>query len=288
MAEHQDRGLKRNLGYASASDMSTGENSRAATPPIDGATSGTDSEGMLHPGAATKTRALQSLDDSVPDADAGAEPGRVQRPSFSDASSVSIAHKANAHIILPMSAAHAVTTGAVSSLRRCVVDMSVPTAASPASSVDAKASKAFAGMTLRGVRDSLVVCGRVDGPAHVTGLTGCVVVVQCRQFRMHQSSGTTVYLDCSSRPIIEDCEEVRFAPLPEAFRNKDTLEAVEEDSRRENLWDQVDDFKWLKNEPNPHWSVLPESERVPDEVWKNKLPGGPGVGMEDILKAVGI
>ena len=23
-----------------------------------------------------------------------------------------------------------------------------------------------------------------------------------------------------------------------------------------NMWDQVDDFKWLKAGPSPHWSVL--------------------------------
>lgn len=28
-----------------------------------------------------------------------------------------------------------------------------------------------------------------------------------------------------------------------------------------NLWDQVQDFNWLRAEPSPHWSVLPVEER---------------------------
>lgn len=55
-----------------------------------------------------------------------------------------------------------------------------------------------------------------------------------------------------------------------------------------NQWDQVDDFKWLKAEQSPNWSIMPEEKRLPEEVWTQKVPGGPGVGVKDILKDVGI
>ena len=55
-----------------------------------------------------------------------------------------------------------------------------------------------------------------------------------------------------------------------------------------NQWDQVDDFKWLKAEHSPNWSILPSEERLEEEVWTTVVPGGPGVGLEDILKKVGI
>ena len=48
----------------------------------------------------------------------------------------------------------------------------------------------------------------------------------------------------------------------------------------------MDDFKWLKSEPSPNWSVLDMPHRVRDEVWKEVVPGGPGLGVEDVLKAV--
>jgi tubulin-specific chaperone C len=57
---------------------------------------------------------------------------------------------------------------------------------------------------------------------------------------------------------------------------------------KKNMWDQVDDFKWLKMEPSTNWSVLQEQDRVREEVWRQKVPGGPGLGIDDILKAVGV
>lgn len=55
-----------------------------------------------------------------------------------------------------------------------------------------------------------------------------------------------------------------------------------------NQWNQVDDFKWLKAEPSPNWSILPSEAHVPDETWREIVPGGPGWSVEDILKAVGL
>lgn len=55
-----------------------------------------------------------------------------------------------------------------------------------------------------------------------------------------------------------------------------------------NHWDQVDDFKWLKAEHSPNWSILPEEERLKEDIWTSVVPGGPGVGLEDIFKQIGI
>ena len=61
-----------------------------------------------------------------------------------------------------------------------------------------------------------------------------------------------------------------------------------EDDASLNQWDQVDDFKWLKVEHSPNWSVLPETARLGDNIWKDVVPGGPGVSAEDILKKLGV
>ena len=52
-----------------------------------------------------------------------------------------------------------------------------------------------------------------------------------------------------------------------------------------NMWDQVDDFKWLKAEQSPNWSLLPPEDTVMDDIWREIVPGGPGWTLEDILKA---
>lgn len=91
---------------------------------------------------------------------------------------------------------------------------------------------------------------------HLTALHKCTLFVATRQFRMHGARDVDVYLQCASRPIVEGCEGVRFAPLPRGLREGWGLQG------EANLWDQVDDFGWLKADRSPNWSILPEAERV--------------------------
>lgn len=37
-------------------------------------------------------------------------------------------------------------------------------------------------------------------------------------------------------------------------------------NKNDNLWEQVDDFNWLRAQQSPNWSVLPDSERVGHDV----------------------
>ena len=132
----------------------------------------------------------------------------IRRPTFSTSSTVSITHESNAHIILPSSASHASKPCSLTSLKSCAVDMSV---------LSPQDSAPFAGLTIKNVKGSLLVCGIVSGPAHITGAEDSVIVVTCRQFRMHECKNVDVYLSCSSRPIIEDCSGIRFAQLPDTY-----------------------------------------------------------------------
>jgi hypothetical protein len=161
-------------------------------------------------------------------------------------------------------------------LTRCIVDMSKPT-----STATAGKGRAFQTLTLKNIKDSLLVCGHVHGAAHLTNISNSVVVVASRQFRMHSSRNCDVYLLTTSRPIIEDCSRIRFAPLPERY-------LTGEDEGVENQWRNVDDFKWLRAEPSPNWSVLPEEKRVAEKVWTEVVPGGPKFGVEEVLTAVGV
>lgn len=120
---------------------------------------------------------------------------------------VSISNHTGSHIILPSSASHSTSSGTVSNVRHSVIDLSPPTTN----------GGPFASLILKNIKDSLIVCGHVSGPIHITNLENSVVVTACRQFRMHASKYVDVYLYSSSRPIIEDCEVIRFAPLPETY-----------------------------------------------------------------------
>lgn len=98
-------------------------------------------------------------------------------------------------------------SGTVTNINRCVINLSPPT----------EKNGPCAGLILKDIKNSLILCGHVDGPVHLTRLQNCVLVTACRQFRMHSSADTDVYLRCSSRPIIEDCKSIRFAPYPDVL-----------------------------------------------------------------------
>lgn len=197
----------------------------------------------------------------------------IRKPSFSSAKTISIYSQTGLHIMLPSSASRATSSGSLTDLNRCIVDMTIPTAAS--------SGTPFAGLALKTIKQSLLICGTVAGPVHITGIKDSVVVVAARQVRIHECKNVSFYLRCGSHPIIEDCSDVRFAPLPQAY-------AEIGESTGQDQWDQVDDFKWLKNEPSPNWSIIPEDKRLPADVWTKDVLSNPSLSTDDILRKVGV
>ena len=57
------------------------------------------------------------------------------------------------------------------------------------------------------------------------------------------------------------------------------------------MWDQVDDFKWLRAEPSPNWSTSQpgDEDMIGDGRWEAiKLFGSPGYAisnLDDLLRA---
>ena len=69
-------------------------------------------------------------------------------------------------------------------------------------------------LAVKDASDCILFCPHISGPAHLTSINNAVLVLACAQFRMHDTHNTDVYLLCPSRPIIEHCTAIRFAPLP--------------------------------------------------------------------------
>ncbi|PHH78959.1 hypothetical protein CDD82_2742 [Ophiocordyceps australis] len=196
----------------------------------------------------------------------------VRRPSFSRAKLISISEQKDLHIILPpLAAAQATASASLTGLRSCIVDMSRATAN----------ATSFAGLALKDLSKSLVITGRVNGPVHITGVCNSILVLVARQVRIHECRGVDLYLHCSSHPIIEDCSEMRFAPLPSCF-SSDT------ESVTENQWDQVDDFKWLKTGHSPNWSLLTKTQQLDNLVWIKMLQSPAGSSVQQTLSQIGL
>ncbi|KAJ1926773.1 hypothetical protein IWQ60_003509 [Tieghemiomyces parasiticus] len=124
----------------------------------------------------------------------------------------------------------------------------------------------LASVFLRNLQRCIVVLGPLAGSVYVDDCVECTVVVACRQLRVHTSRALTFVLHTTSDPIIEDCTGIRVAPYPtldptnvdhaggdhievDAWRQANLISTV-------NRYDQVDDFKWLRRQRSPNWSVL--------------------------------
>lgn len=195
----------------------------------------------------------------------------IDGASSTSTAAINLKNRENEHVTLPSVTTHETSSGTVADIKHSVVNISAPSRSTP-----------FAGLTLKNISHSLIICGHVSGAVHLTNIRDSVVVLASRQFRMHDSSNCDIYLLAASRPIIEDCAGVRFAPLPETFMG-------ESDGKVENMWEKVDDFKWLRNEQSPNWSILPAEKRLTEETWQRVVSEEEAwVGVEEILNAVGL
>jgi len=112
------------------------------------------------------------------------------------------------------------------------------------------------------LKNCRVYVGPVTGSILIDEVEGCVFVIASHQIRIHHAMRSDFYLRVRSRPIVEDCNGVRFAPYCLSYRG------IEEDLCGAGLdletgnWANVDDFRWLRAVQSPNWSILPENERV--------------------------
>jgi tubulin-specific chaperone C len=112
------------------------------------------------------------------------------------------------------------------------------------------------------LRNCRVYVGAVLGSVLIEDAQGCTFVMAAHQIRIHEARATDFYLRVRSRPIIEDCSGVRFAPYALKY------EGIEEDLKDSGLdedtgnWANVDDFKWLRALQSPNWCLVPEEERI--------------------------
>ncbi|KAJ1784483.1 hypothetical protein LPJ59_006347 [Coemansia sp. RSA 2399] len=106
------------------------------------------------------------------------------------------------------------------------------------------------------LRNSIVLCGPFAGSATMRDSVNCILVLGVRQMRLENSTHIDVYLHCSSRPIIEKSSAIRFATYPSSLSPRCTSSANSSDLLAlPNMFDNVDDFNWLKRQHSPNWSV---------------------------------
>ncbi|KAJ4843589.1 hypothetical protein Tsubulata_020847 [Turnera subulata] len=112
------------------------------------------------------------------------------------------------------------------------------------------------------LRNCRVYAGPVLGSVLIEQVDSCIFVLASHQIRIHRARESDFYLRVRSRPIIEDCGGVRFAPYCLSYDGiEDDLKAAGLEAETGN-WANVDDFQWLRAVPSPNWSVLEETKRI--------------------------
>ncbi|XP_059470543.1 tubulin-specific chaperone C [Neocloeon triangulifer] len=110
-----------------------------------------------------------------------------------------------------------------------------------------------------------ILVGPVSTSVFLDKCTDCTFVFACQQVRIHNNRRCNFYVHVTSRSIIEDSKEVRFAPYNWHYPELEEHFVKAGLDRDENHWHAVDDFNWLALDvPSPNWSVIEEPDRVVD------------------------
>ncbi|XP_005415343.2 PREDICTED: tubulin-specific chaperone C [Chinchilla lanigera] len=111
-------------------------------------------------------------------------------------------------------------------------------------------------------RGCKVLCGPVSTSVFLEDCSDCVLAVACQQLRVHTTRDTRIFLQVTSRAIVEDCSGIRLAPYTWSYQGIDRDFQGSGLDRNKNNWSEVDDFNWLARDvASPNWSILPEEER---------------------------
>lgn len=89
-----------------------------------------------------------------------------------------------------------------------------------------------------------------------------IFVCASQQLRIHDTVATDFYIYVTSSAIIENCKQLRFAPLSlNSALIKKSFEMANFNESNNN-WKVINDFDWLSSyESSPNWCEIPEEER---------------------------
>lgn len=110
-----------------------------------------------------------------------------------------------------------------------------------------------------------VLCGPVVTSIFIEDCLDCIFVLAGQQMRIHNTHHCDFYIHVTSKAIIEDSKEVRFAPYNWRYCEIERHFQLAELDMNRNNWDIIDDFNWLASDkPSPNWRVIKDNEQIKD------------------------
>ena len=109
---------------------------------------------------------------------------------------------------------------------------------------------------MSGNRNCIIRIGAVRNSVLIDDCHGCTFELLTHQLRIHKTEKCDFHIFASSKPIIENCSELTFS------KHRFDYDGLEEDLKnsglkdKENLFEEVQDFNWLKTEKSPNFVIV--------------------------------
>lgn len=122
-----------------------------------------------------------------------------------------------------------------------------------------------AAVYLRDLVDCTVIAGPVAGAVIAHNVSGCRLVLACRQCRLTGVRDTDASLRTSSAPTLEECSGIRIRGLRASdlvATNPDVDEPALTAAglgQSVQAWRKVQDFDWLVEGPSPNWTIIEDA-----------------------------
>eukprot|EP00299_Pterocystis_sp_00344_P018278 c9129_g1_i3.p1 GENE.c9129_g1_i3~~c9129_g1_i3.p1 ORF type:complete len:349 (+),score=66.98 c9129_g1_i3:116-1048(+) len=115
-------------------------------------------------------------------------------------------------------------------------------------------------LRIQSIRDCVIAVGPVAGAIYVMDCVNCQLMLSSHQVRIHDCIDCEFYLSAGSKPIIEHCTGLKFAPFRFQYPGLADHQKLVNHAPLENSWQEIQDFRWLRTTQSPNWSLLEESE----------------------------
>ncbi|KAI9137828.1 tubulin binding cofactor C-domain-containing protein [Paraphysoderma sedebokerense] len=187
---------------------------------------------------------------------------------------ISITNITNSTLYIPFPSISSVGPSSVDpSSAPASVDSVSNTTGNTIKSNDLPSLKSISAIHISNIENSRVVLlPPTEGSILISECNDCVLVVACRQFRIHKSRNTKIYLFVASNPIMEECTALQIAEYPLTVLSKKygagNLETVFKSANHDptqNQYTAIQDFDFLKrDQKSPNVDYIPNSTSNPE------------------------
>ncbi|KAF8323816.1 hypothetical protein DL93DRAFT_31831 [Clavulina sp. PMI_390] len=129
---------------------------------------------------------------------------------------------------------------AISNISSSVLNLTPHTTSPPTIKINA--------LHIRNMRRVILLAGYIDGSLLIHDCEDCLIILGCRQFRMHTSKNITIRLHVTSKPVIEDCTGIRVGSFPSELAQDNSFPG-------ESQHLSMQDFNWIQPSPSPNWAA---------------------------------